>query len=247
MTRIVLLHAGFTASETLHPLAKRLGEAMPGAEIICPDLLGHGMEACAPDAGVAVQIARLERLALRQGLDFLRVDPRVTRNDRTLELDVEFVLSKGPRVFIERIDIEGNTTTLDRVVRREFRVVEGDPFNPREISQAARRIQALRYFAQSEVVPRPGSTDDRVIIDVDVVERPTGTLSFGASYSPDSGGGAAISYSEANFLGRGQNVTFSLNTSQDGNSFQGSFTCNEGRELHVVSYQDKRVGSSQSS
>lgn len=89
---------------------------------------------------VEESIARMERLSIRNGIDFLRVEPRITRNDRDLTLDVEFALVRGPRVFIERIDIEGNTTTLDRVIRRQFRVAEGDPFNPREIRQAAEQI-----------------------------------------------------------------------------------------------------------
>ncbi|MEP3892500.1 MAG: outer membrane protein assembly factor BamA, partial [Litorimonas sp.] len=80
--------------------------------------------------GVDQTIRRLERLAVQKNLDFIRVEPRVTRNDRTLSLDIDFVIVRGPRVFVERIDIEGNSTTLDRVVRRQFEAVEGDPFNP---------------------------------------------------------------------------------------------------------------------
>ena len=127
------------------------------------------------------QIARLERLALRQGLDFLRVDPRITRNNRNLTLDVEFALVRGPRVFVERIDIEGNQTTLDRVIRRQFDTVEGDPFNPREIRNAAERVRALGFFRTAEVQTREGTSDNQVIVDVDVEEQPTGSLSFGGS------------------------------------------------------------------
>ena len=95
-------------------------------------------------------IARMERLGIANGVDFMRVEPRITRDDRNLELDIEFVLVRGPRVFIERIDIQGNTTTLDRVIRRQFDVVEGDPFNPRQIRESAERIRALGYFSESE-------------------------------------------------------------------------------------------------
>src|SRR6056297_2721722 len=115
-------------------------------------------------------IARMERFGVRQGVDFLRVEPRVTRNDRELTLDVEFVLQRGPRVFVERIDIEGNTTTLDRVIRRQFDTAEGDPFNPRAIRQAAERIRALRFFANVDVNAREGSSSSQVIVDVDVEE-----------------------------------------------------------------------------
>ena len=154
-------------------------------------------------------VARMETLALRKGLNFIIVEPRITRNDRDQVLDVEFVLTRGQKVFVERIDIEGNTTTLDQVVRRQFRSVEGDPFNPREIRQAAERIRALGYFANADVDARPGTSPDQVVVDVNVEEQPTGSLSFGASYGADTGLGLAIGFSETNFLGRGQ--TFSLN------------------------------------
>ncbi|MDD9976570.1 MAG: outer membrane protein assembly factor BamA, partial [Boseongicola sp.] len=161
------------------------------------------------------QIARLERLALQQGFDFLRVDPRITRNDRDLTLDVEFALVRGPRVFVERIDIEGNTTTLDRVIRRQFDTVEGDPFNPREIRNAAERIRALGFFANADVQTRQGSSRDQVVVDVDLEEQPTGSLSFGGAYSTDDGFALLIAFSERNFLGRGQAVTVQLQTGSD--------------------------------
>ena len=161
-------------------------------------------------AAIDLAISRMEALALRQGLDFLRVEPRISRNDATQTLDVTFVLSQGPRIFVERIDIEGNATTLDRVIRRQFRTVEGDPFNPREIREAAERIRALGFFDTAEVDARRGTAADQVIVDVDVEERPTGSLSFGVSYSVTNGAGANISFSEANFLGRGQFLSFSV-------------------------------------
>ncbi len=169
-------------------------------------------------------INRLEQLATDLALSFVRVQLRVTRNDRERRLDLEFALVRGPRIFVERIDIEGNATTLDRVIRREFSVVEGDPFNPREIASAAERLRALGFFSEINAVPRQGTAENRVIVDVGVTEQPTGTLSFGASYSPESGAGAVISLSEANFLGRGQAISFSLTTSQDTNNVSGSFS-----------------------
>jgi len=152
-------------------------------------------------------IARMERLGVRNGVDFMRVDPRITRNDRDLTLDVEFALVRGPRIFVERIDIEGNTTTLDRVIRRQFDTVEGDPFNPREIREAAERIRALDYFETAEVDAREGSAPDQIVVDVDVEEKSTGSLSFGASYSTSSGVGFSIGFAERNFLGRGQRLS----------------------------------------
>ncbi len=160
-------------------------------------------------------IARMERLAIKQGVNFLRVEPVITRNERDLTLDVEFNLVRGPRVFVERIDIEGNTTTLDRVIRRQFTPVEGDPFNPRQIREAAERIRALRYFEDVDVNAREGSDPSQVVVDVDVEETTTGTLSFGGSYSSDGGFGLTLGFSERNFLGRGQRVTAQVSASSD--------------------------------
>ncbi|MFT7594530.1 MAG: outer membrane protein insertion porin family, partial [Paracoccaceae bacterium] len=169
-------------------------------------------------------IARQERLAIRNGVDFLRVEPRVTRNDRDLTLDVEFVLTKGPRIFVERIDIEGNTTTLDRVVRQQFKIVEGDPFNPREIRESAERIRALGFFGKSDVDGREGTASDQVIVDVDVEEKPTGSLSLGGSFSVNDGAGIAIALTEANFLGRGQRLGLRLSTAQESEEYALGFT-----------------------
>ncbi|MEO0666806.1 MAG: outer membrane protein assembly factor BamA [Pseudomonadota bacterium] len=164
---------------------------------------------------VEAELSRLERQGQRDGLNFLRVEPRVTRNDRDLTLDVEFVLRRGERVFVERIDIEGNTTTLDQVIRRQFRIAEGDPFNPREIRDAAERIRALGYFSNADVNAREGTADDQVVIDVDVEEQPTGALNFGATFSNNDGFGVAIGFTERNFLGRGQTLGLTLSTAQE--------------------------------
>ncbi|MBY6089478.1 outer membrane protein assembly factor BamA [Maritimibacter alkaliphilus] len=160
---------------------------------------------------IETDVARMERQAIKDGVNFMRVEPVITRNDRDQTLDINYKISRGPRIFIERIDIEGNTTTLDRVVRRQFRVVEGDPFNPREIRESAERIRALGFFANASVNAREGSSPDQVIVDVNVEETTTGSLSFGGTYSTANGVGLAMSLSENNFLGRGQRlgVTFS--------------------------------------
>ncbi len=164
---------------------------------------------------VEAEVARLEVQGQREGVDFLRVEPRVIRNDRDLTLDVELILSRGPRVFVERIDIEGNTTTLDNVLRRQFKIAEGDPFNPREIRDAAERIRVLDFFASSNVNAREGSRPDQVVIDVDVEEKPTGSLNFGGSYSVNDGFGLAVSFTERNFLGRGQTLGLTFSTAED--------------------------------
>jgi len=157
-------------------------------------------------------IARMERLAEQRGLRFIRAEPRFTRNNRDQTIDVEFAIVRGERIFVERIDIQGNTTTLDRVVRRQFDTAEGDPLNPREIREAAERIRALGYFADVSVEPRQGSASDQAIIDVEVEETTTGSLGFSVSYGASQGIGFGINFSEQNFLGRGQQVALAFNT-----------------------------------
>jgi outer membrane protein insertion porin family len=169
-------------------------------------------------------ITRMENLALRKGLNFVKFEPRITRNPRDLSLDVEFVISKGDRIFVERIDIEGNTTTLDSVVRREFRAAEGDPFNPREVRRAAERIRALGFFSDAKVEAEQGSAPDQVVVNVDVEEQPTGTLSFGVTYGADSGVGLNASFQENNFLGRGQTLGLSIGTGADDKTATFSFS-----------------------
>ena len=168
-------------------------------------------------------ITRMERRALELGLDFVRVEPRVTRNNEGRAVDIDFNLSRGPRVFVERIDIAGNTTTLDRVIRRQFKVVEGDALNPREIRASAERIRALGFFANSDVTTREGSAPNQRIVEVSVTEKPTGNLKFGANYNSANGVGLMASFSEANFLGRGQTTSFGINTTSSTRSFNFAF------------------------
>ncbi|GHE01346.1 outer membrane protein assembly factor BamA [Allgaiera indica] len=157
-------------------------------------------------------IRRIENILAEQGVTFVTVDPVITRDRANQKLNIVFTLKKSPRVFVQRIDIQGNTTTLDRVIRRQFHTAEGDPFNPRKIQAAADRLRKLGYFSDVEVSTKPGSGPDEVIVDVNVKEKPTGSLTFGLSYGVSSGVGAVVNFAESNFLGRGQAVNFQINT-----------------------------------
>ena len=172
---------------------------------------------------VETTLERLDVIAYNAGLPFVQAVPRITRNDDTRTIDIEFELQRGPRSFVERIDIEGNSTTLDRVIRRQFKVVEGDPFNRREIRQATDRIRALDFFEKVDVESREGSAPDQAVIDVNVEEKPTGTLGFGVAFGTDAGLSGNFSLSEDNFLGRGQAVAFSFSTSSQDRNFSLSF------------------------
>jgi len=172
---------------------------------------------------VKSNISKLEENLQAVGFEFIRVRPTVIRNMSNLTIDLKFVFEQSDKLFIERIDISGNTATLDRVVRRQFFIVEGDPFNSREIKAAADRIRSLGLFSDSFVKVLPGSRESLVVIDVKVIEKPTGSLTFGAGYSSEAGLGGLIEYGEKNFLGRGQALSFAINTGKDDQLYELSF------------------------
>lgn len=169
-------------------------------------------------------VTRMERQALDLGLDFIRVAPRLIRNEQALTLDVSLEISQGTKLFVERINIKGNTTTLDRVIRRQFEVVEGDPFNPRQIRRTSERIRGLKLFGSADVTTRKGSAPNKIVIDVVVTEKPTGSLSFGANYNSADGAGIVGNFKESNFLGRGQAVGLNLSTTSGTNNLGISLT-----------------------
>ena len=169
------------------------------------------------------EVLKLENKLKSVGLHFVRANPKISRNAKNLTLNVALVLEKAERLFVERIDISGNTATLDRVLRRQFFLVEGDPFNPREIKAAEDRIKALGLFSNVLVDIKRGSSKSEVIVDVNVVEKPTGSLTFGAGYSSATGLGGLIEYGEKNFLGRGQALSFAIKTGKDNQLYELSF------------------------
>ncbi len=159
-----------------------------------------------------LDVEKIERLALKNGLDFIRVRPNIAKDDSSLALNVTYSIERGPRVILERINIVGNTATLDKVIRRQFRAAEGDPFSARRIRQATDRIRSLGFFETVDVSAREGKRKDSVIVDVLVKEKPTGSVSLGGSYSTSSGFGLLLEYAERNFLGRGQDFRLKYNS-----------------------------------
>ena len=168
-------------------------------------------------------IARMEYQATQIGLRFVRVAPEFNRIDSNRTLDINFRLVRGPRVFVERIDIQGNTQTLDRVIRRQFEFVEGDPLNPRMVTEASDRIKALGFFSQVEVNSVAGSAPDQAVVAVNVEERLTGSLTFGFSYATQDGLAGQISLTERNFLGRGQYLALELSGGSNNRDFSITF------------------------
>ncbi len=135
---------------------------------------------------------------------FVDVQPRITRNTQTLTYDIIFDVAEGPRVFVERINIVGNQRTVDRVIRREMQLVEGDPFSISRLRRSEQRIRNLDFFERVDVRRSQGSGPDQTQIDVEVAERATGEISFGIGFSTTDGPLGDISLSERNLLGTGK-------------------------------------------
>jgi outer membrane protein insertion porin family len=140
----------------------------------------------------------------RRGYPFANVRPRGDRNPQTRTIGVAFVVDEGTRAYIERINIRGNIRTRDYVIRREFDIAEGDPYNRALIDRAERRLKNLNFFKSVKITNEPGSAPDRVVINVDLEEQSTGDFSIMGGYSTAEGWLAQMSVSERNLLGTGR-------------------------------------------
>ena len=169
-------------------------------------------------------VEKIEVEAVRQGLPFLRVTPNFTKNEADRTVAVNFELVSGRRVYVERIDIGGNTGTVERVIRRQFDFVEGDAFNARKMAIAADKLRALGIFGGSNVSVREGSSPDKIVVDVEVQDIPTGSVGFALGYSSGAGFSGMVNLSERNFLGRGQDFALELSYGEKAQVFSLSFT-----------------------
>jgi outer membrane protein insertion porin family len=142
--------------------------------------------------------------AAKSGYAFANVRPRGERHPETRTINLAFVVEEGTRAYIERINIRGNTRTRDYVIRREFDIGEGDAYNRALVDRAERRLKNLNFFKNVKVTNEPGSAPDRVIVNVDVEEQPTGEFSISGGYSTADGLLAEVSVADRNLLGRGQ-------------------------------------------
>ena len=160
----------------------------------------------------------------RRGFAFAQVRPRGDRNAASHTVSIQFVVDDGPRVYIERINIHGNTRTRDYVIRREFDIGEGDPYNRVLIDRAERRLNGLGFFKKVRITNEPGSAPDRVVIDVAVEDQPTGSFSVSGGYSTTDGFIAEVSVTETNFLGRGDYVKVAAQEGENARGVDFSFT-----------------------
>src|ERR1700691_2425889 len=141
--------------------------------------------------------------ASRRGFAFAVVKPRGDRDFQTHTVSIVFGIDEGPRTYIERINVRGNTRTRDYVIRREFDIAEGDAYNQALVDRAERRLKNLDFFKTVKIATEPGSSSDRVILNVELEEKSTGDFSVSGGYSTTDGPLAEVSVSERNLLGRG--------------------------------------------
>ena len=159
------------------------------------------------------------------GYAFADVRPDYARNKSELTMGLTFTIAEAPRVYVERIDVNGNTLTQDKVVRREFRIAEGDAFNSLQVKRSTSRINSLGYFQEKfEIEQKPGSAPDRILLEANVEEKPTGELQLSAGYSSLEKLIFQGSVQQRNFRGRGQTVGLSISYSQYSKSAEVSFT-----------------------
>ena len=169
----------------------------------------------------------VDRLVGQLGVDgfaFVDIKREIKRNVNKNAVALALYIAKTPRVYVERINIEGNSRTLDAVIRREFDLLEGDAFNVSKLRRARRSIRNLGFFSKAKVDSMPGSAKDKTIIRVSVEEKSTGEISLGAGFSSQDGPLANIGIRERNLLGKGQDLTFNFKGSAARQEFKIGFT-----------------------
>lgn len=158
------------------------------------------------------------------GFAFVDINPRVRRDTEDRTIDVTFQIEEGPKVFVERINVTGNVRTVDRVIRREFQLIEGDAFNAAKLRRSRQRIQNLGFFKSVEVDNVEGSEPDKTVINVKVEEQSTGSLSLGGGFSTSGGPLANITIRERNLLGQAQDLRLNLLAATTQQAIDLSFT-----------------------
>lgn len=177
------------------------------------------------DAGIVDDtITLLSNQVGTLGYAFVEVEPDIKRDRENRTIGITFDIREGPKVYVERIDITGNVRTLDEVIRREFRLVEGDAFNTEKLKRSEKRLKDIGFFKKVEVANTQGSSPDRTILQAKVEEQSTGELSIGAGYSTTDGVLGQLNIGERNLLGRGQSLRFATTIAQRRQEFDVSFT-----------------------
>jgi outer membrane protein insertion porin family len=166
----------------------------------------------------------IEEAVHNRGYAFVDVKPRVTRDTDKHIVDLIFDVGEGPRVYVERIDITGNTRTKDKVIRREFRLAEGDPYSADAVRRSKTRLTDLGYFQTVDIATNPGSAPDKAVLATTINEKATGELSFGGGFSTDAGALIDIGLAERNLVGTGINASINGVLAQRRSSVNASVT-----------------------
>ncbi len=190
---------------------------------VFPDLNGDIYN---PEA-VEEVLAALEDYLFEKNIFFASVRPLPERNEEGRTIDIRFEVTEGPALYIEEINISGNEWTLDRVIRSQLDFTIGDPFRAKEISKGAQKVRDLGFFAMAEFKVERGSAEHLVILNISVVEQPTGSLDIGLGYSVTQGPIFEIGYSEQNLMGKGQSLEGRAVVSADNGSFSAVFSLPE--------------------
>ncbi len=173
---------------------------------------------------VSEAINQIKDIADFSGYSFIEIDPRFRQNDENNTVDVNIILNEGPRVYVNKINIVGNTRTIDKVIRREMNISEGDAYNKYAINFSTDSIRALNYFSEVELDETRTEFPDKIDLNIKVEEKNTGEASLGAGYSSATEASLQLGLKETNFLGKGQNVNFSSSLSKTRNEYDISFT-----------------------
>ena len=166
----------------------------------------------------------MEEAVHNRGYAFVDVKPRVNRNVEKHTVDLTFDVGEGPRVYVERIDIVGNTRTEDKVIRREFQLAEGDPYSAEAVRRTKTRLTDLGYFQNVDITTNPGSAPDKAVLNTTINEKATGELSFGGGYSTDAGALIDVGLTEKNLVGTGIDAGINGTLAQRRSSINTSIT-----------------------
>jgi outer membrane protein insertion porin family len=193
-----------------------------------PEELRRKIRTSAGDTYSSLEVEKtLEDMTLdvsRQGYAFAQIRPRATRDYENRTISLTYFIEEGPRVYVERINIRGNDRTREYVIRREFDIAEGDAFNRVLLDKAERRLKDLQFFKDVRITTSRGSSPDRIVVNVDIEEQPTGEIGFGVGYSTADGVIGDITLQERNFLGRGQFVRAKVGAGASNQVYEFAFT-----------------------
>ncbi len=173
---------------------------------------------------IKLGIKNIREIAEMEGYSFIEINPVLNQDNERNLINVNFLINEGPRVYVNEIEIVGNTRTIDRVIRREITLSEGDAYNKYAINYSKDSIRALGFFSEVEIDEVRTSFDDKIDLSVEVEEKNTGEATIGAGYSSSTSATLMFGLKESNFLGKGQRLNFSGNLSDTRNLYDISFT-----------------------